>query len=82
MYIQVTSEKWYFVTKITVRKICYIDPEKLDIRGRRPRICKHFEITKIFYLNNERSEQFLVTKCFFKLRGSWRFPISNKLEQL
>ena len=33
----------------------------------RPRICKHFEITRTIYSNSERSEQFLVTECFFNL---------------
>ena len=33
-----------------------------------------------FYSNSERSEEFLVTECF--LTCSWRFLISNKLEQL
>ena len=36
-----------------------------------------FEITRTIYSNSERSEQFLVTDCY-----SWRFLISNKLEQL
>ena len=31
------------------------------------RICKLFEITWTIYSNSERSEQFLVTICFFKL---------------
>ena len=39
-----------------------------------------FEITRTIYSNSERSEQFLVTECFFT--SSWRFLISNKLEQL
>ena len=37
-----------------------------------------FEITRTIYSNSERSEQFLVTECFFNLR----FLISNKIEQL
>ena len=32
----------------------------------RPRICKIFDITRIIYSNSERSEQFLLTDCFFK----------------
>ena len=49
----------------TVRKNCSSDWENL------------FEITRTIYSNSERSEQFLVTECFFNL-----FLISNKLEQL
>ena len=37
------------------------------IWGWRPRICKIFEITRTIYSNSERSEQFLVTECFFDL---------------
>ena len=32
-----------------------------------PRIYKNFEITRTIYSNSERSEQFLVTECFFNL---------------
>ena len=52
-----------------------------EIRSWRLRIFKIFEITGTIYSNSERSEQFLVTECFF-LTCSWRFLISNKLEQL
>ena len=38
-----------------------------EIRGWRPRICKIFEITRTIHSNSERSEQFLVTECFFNL---------------
>ena len=38
------------------------------------RICKIFEITGTIHSNSERSEQ--------NLTCSWRFLISNKLEQL
>ena len=41
---------------------------------------KNFEITRTIYSNSDRSEQFLVTESF--LTCSWRFLISNKLEQL
>ena len=30
-------------------------------------VCKNFEITRIIYSNSKRSEQILVTKCFFNL---------------
>ena len=48
------------------KKILVIE-EKFEIRGWRPRICKIFEITRTIYSNSERSEQFLVTECFFNL---------------
>ena len=52
----------------TVRKHCSSDREKLfEIWGWRPRIFKNFEITRTIYSNSERSEQFLVTECFFNL---------------
>jgi hypothetical protein len=52
----------------TVRKKCSSNRERtLEIRGWRPRICKTFEITRTIYSNSERSEQFLVTECFFNL---------------
>ena len=52
----------------TVRKNCSSDQEKLfEIQGWRPRIWKIFEITRTIYSNSERSEQFLVTECFFNL---------------
>ena len=38
-----------------------------EIRGWRPRICKIFEIIRTIYSNSERSEQILVTECFFNL---------------
>ena len=44
-----------------------------EIRGWRPRICKNFEITRAIYSNSERSEQFLVTECFFQLVPGARF---------
>jgi hypothetical protein len=39
-----------------------------------------FEIIRTIYSNSESSEQVLVTECF--LTCSWRFLISNQLEQL
>ena len=38
-----------------------------EIRDSGLRICKKFEITWTIYSNSERSEQFLVTECFFNL---------------
>ena len=48
-------EQWYFVTKID---LIYCENEVTK---------KIFEITTTIYSNGERSEQFLVTKCFFNL---------------
>ena len=42
----------------TVRKIVLVIEKKLN---------KIFEINRTIYSNSERSEQFFVTKCFFKL---------------
>ena len=64
----------------TVRKNC-------EIQGWRPRICRIFEITWTIYSNSERSEQFLVTECFFNLfpeviiqigKHYWDLEISRK----
>ena len=53
---------------LTVRKNCSSVREKtFVIQGWRPRVCKIFEITRTIYSNSERSEQFLVTECFFNL---------------
>ena len=54
--------------------------KSFEIRAWWPRICKNFEIARTIYLNSERSEQCLVTECFF-LTCSWRFLRSNWLEQ-
>ena len=52
----------------TVRKkLFYWSRKTFEIEGWRPRICKNFEITWTIYSNSERSEQFLVTECFFNL---------------
>ena len=52
----------------TVRKNCSKWSRKnFEIWGWRARICKIFEITRTIYSNSERSEQFLVTECFFNL---------------
>ena len=64
--------KWYFVTKIVLtyirwEKIVLVMEKTFEIRGWRPRIFKIFEITRTIYSNSEKSEQFLVTECFFNL---------------
>ena len=46
---------------------CYQHWKGFEIWGWRPRICKIFEIPRTIYSNSERSEQFLVTECFFNL---------------
>ena len=51
-----------------MRKNCSSDREKLlkfEAEGRE--FAKNFEITRTIYSNNKRSEQFLVTECFFNL---------------
>ena len=61
----------------TVRKKCSRDLEnllKFEVEGQV--FAKMFEIIGRIYSNSERSKQFLVTTC------SWRFLISNRLEQL
>ena len=62
---------WYFVSKIVLtyceKKLFQWLSKTFEIRGWRPRICKIFEITRTIYSNSERSEQFLVTECFFNL---------------
>ena len=41
--------------------------KKLKILGLQPRISKVFSITRTIHSNSERSEQFVVTECFFNL---------------
>ena len=61
--------KWYFVTKIVLtyweKKLFYWSRKTFEIRGRRPRIFKIFEITRTFYSNSERTIQFLKQKRKF-----------------
>ena len=47
--------------------VLVIAKKTFEIQGWRPRTCKNFEITRTIYSNSERSEQFLVTECFFNL---------------
>ena len=65
------NKEWYFVTKIVLtyceKKLFSWSRKTFEIRGWWPRICKKFEITRTIYSNSERSEQFLVTECFFNL---------------
>ena len=74
-------KKWYFVSKI-VLTFC----EKklfwwlIKVWGWRPKICKHFEITRTIYLNSERSVQFLKLNVFFTC--SWMFLKPNKFKNL
>ena len=64
-----SEKQWYFVTKIVLtyskKKLFLWSRFFFEIRGWRPKICKHFEITRTICSNSERSEQFLVTECFF-----------------
>ena len=64
-----SNKKWYFVTKIVLtyfEKNCSSDREKLlkfEVEGREfAKILRSLE-----QFNSERSEQFLVTECFFNL---------------
>ena len=78
-------EDWYFVTKIVLtyceKKLFFWSRRTFEIQSWRSRICKNFEITGTIYSNSERSEQFLVTECFFNLFLEVS-QISDKLEQL
>ena len=49
------------------KKMLQWSKKTFEIRGWKPRIFKIFEITRTIYSNRERSEQFLVTECFFNL---------------
>ena len=55
-----TKQKWYFVTKIV---LTYCEKELFQW-SRKTWV---FEITRTIYSYSERSEQFLVTECFFNL---------------
>ena len=66
----VWSHCWYFFTKIVLtysQKKMFLWGTTFEIRGRRPRICKNFEITRTIYSNSESSERFSMTECFFNL---------------
>ena len=54
-------------------KIVLAFEENFRNLGLKARICKNFEITRTIYSSSEKSEQFLVTECFF---------VSKRLEQL
>ena len=64
-------QKWYFVAKIVLtyceKKMFEWSRKTFESRGWKPRICKSFEITRTICSKSERSEQFLVTECFFNL---------------
>ena len=64
-----------------MRKNCFSDQEKrLEFKAEGQEFAKCLRSLEQFYSNSEKSEEFLVTECF--LTCSWRFLISNKLEQL
>ena len=52
---------------ILLPKLFYWSRKTFEIRGWRLRIFKKIEITRTVYSSSERSEQFLVTECFFNL---------------
>ena len=62
---------WYFVTKIVLnyreKKLLHWSKKTFEIRGWKPRTFKNFEVTWRIYSNSKRSEQVLVTECFFNL---------------
>ena len=73
-------EEWYFVTKIVLtycEKNCY---SEIGCSRLKAEYLQIFDITRRIYSNSEILEEFLLTECF--LNCSWRFLISNKLEQL
>ena len=63
-------ETWYFVTKIVLtyceKKNLVIEKNFWNSRLKTENLQKFFEIIRT-YSNSERSEQFLVTACFFNL---------------
>ena len=64
-----------------MRKNCSSDREKLlKFKAEGRELAKIFEITGTIYANSERSEQFLITECFFTC--CWKFLSSNKSEHL
>ena len=67
--IKYLVQKWYFVTKIVLtycnKKLFQWSRKSYEMKSWRPRICKFFEINRTIYSNSERSEQLLVTECFF-----------------
>ena len=66
-YLPVKQIWWKSAVCYYEKKLFYWSRKTFEIRGWRPRICKNFEITRIIYSNSERSEQCLVTECFFNL---------------
>ena len=47
------------------KEIVLVIEKTFELRGWRLRICKYFKITRTICYKSERSEQFLVTECFF-----------------
>ena len=70
-FFALIQNKWYFGTKIVViyceKKLFYWSRKTFEVRGWRQRICKNFEITRTINSKSGRSEQFLITECFFNL---------------
>ena len=64
-FIPSMVQQWYFVSKIVLtycEKNC--STETFEICGWTLRIYKNFEITRLFYSNSVRSEQFLKQNAF------------------
>ena len=64
LYLKEVFKKWYFVTKIV---LTYCEKKLLKFEAEGREFAKMFDITRTIYSNSERSEQFLVTECFFNL---------------
>ena len=59
------KEKWYFVTKIF---LTYCEKKNVLLKFEaEDREFAVLEITRAIYSNREKSEQFLITECFFNL---------------
>ena len=76
--IFVAQIKWVHLKSISGMVFCYQNCSDLlwekivlviekNFGNSRLLICKIFEITRTIYSNSERTEQFLVTECFFNL---------------
>ena len=71
-HISLFYDHWYFVSKI-VLTLCeknigvVIEKNFWNSRLKAKNLQKKFQITRTIYSDSERSEQFLVTECFFNL---------------
>ena len=63
MHTNKNSSKWYFVTKI----VLMIEKNFWNSRPSASNLQKFWDNYRTIYSNSERSDQFLVTECFFNL---------------